>query len=212
MKCHEVRELLIHYSNGEIGRSERELLQAHLAQCESCYQHLQSLNTIEQQVRTGLHEAANAAEPSALAWQKLSHKLAERCNDRAMPNAPLPLVLRLMGGLSAAVAVAVLVVAAIVSPTLGPTHVPPSVTENALPLPADASKTMAENSAPVEVKANSEQDGATSAHSILSAPQRQTQTLLRSEPDSFLPKTQVHYTPDLEFLSQTNCVYCLKMR
>ena len=213
MKCHEVRELLIHYSNGEIGRSERELLQAHLAQCESCFQHMQSLSTIEQQVRTGLHDAADAVEPSSLAWQDLSYKLAERRNDRAMPNAPLPLVLRLMGGLSAAIAFAMLVGAAIVSTNLGPTHPPLVITENAQPMRTEALNTAPETNAAVESKTNFEQDHvAANAHTIASAPQKQTRTLLQSEPDSFLLRSQVHDDPEIKFFSPTDCFYCLKMR
>ena len=213
MKCHEARELLIHYSNGEIGRSERELLQAHLAQCESCFQHLQSLSNIEQQVRTGLHEAADAAEPSSLAWQELSHKLADRRNPRSTTHTPLPLVWRLMGGLGATLAFAALVGTAITSPLLNPARPPLVVTEDAQPMHTEALNTAPETNAAIESKTNFEQDSvAANARTIASAPQKQTRTLLQSEPDSFLLRSQVHDDPEIKFFSQIDCFYCLKMR
>ena len=214
MKCHEARELLIHYSNGEMGRSERELLQAHLAQCEACHSHLKSLGNVEQHVRAGLHEAANAAEPSPMAWQDLSHKLASRRSRRSTSHNPLPLVWRLMGGLSATIAFAVVVGAVIVSSHFGPKPSTLAITENAVPIEAVALNTGIHSAAgpPSESQTSAEQpDSATNVHG-LGVPQRQSRALIQSEPDSFMTKYQVHNEPESEFTSQLSCSYCLKMR
>ena len=227
MKCHEARELLIHYSNGEVSRSERELLQSHLSQCESCFRHMQALGQVEDQLRQGLHDAAADAEPSAAAWQALSHKLAQRRGSQPPSHQPshqpLPLVWRLMGGLSAAVAFAILVGSTIVAPALRDSHPSISVMENELPSHADAldpaldavSVEAGSNNdlnAPAEANAGAQSDPTGNTHNVAPAPQRQTRTLIKSEPDAFLPKSQVRDEPELEFMAQTNCVYCLKMR
>ena len=72
MNCREARAWMPHYLNGELSTSERELLQAHVAECEGCFAEQQSLRATHLQVRRGLHIAAERVEPSAQAWAKLS--------------------------------------------------------------------------------------------------------------------------------------------
>ena len=75
MKCPEARELLIPHLNNEITRSERELLQSHLAECEGCWREFNALSSTQMQVRRGMAEYAATARPTDLAWPKLQHKL-----------------------------------------------------------------------------------------------------------------------------------------
>jgi len=204
MKCHEARQLLIHYSNGEIGRSERELLQAHLTQCESCFRHLQSLSNVEQQVRAGLHEAADLAEPSSMAWQELSHRLAGRRRERTAPHSSLPLIWRLMGGVSATIALAAVVGAVIVTPSLRPAHTP---------LDSPSTQITTQAHAPADATTGLESASSVDATQMIApAPRKKTRPLLLSEPDSFLQASQVRIEPESEFVSQISCYYCLRMR
>lgn len=75
MKCHEARSLLTPYLNKEITRSERELLQAHLAECEQCWHEFNALSATQQQLRVGIAEYAALAQPSTAAWPKLQRAL-----------------------------------------------------------------------------------------------------------------------------------------
>lgn len=84
MNCHEARQWLPHYLNGEISASERELVQTHLADCEACFDELQSLGAVQRTLRTGLQAASDRVAPSAKAWSKLHTAL------QSNPTPPTP--------------------------------------------------------------------------------------------------------------------------
>ncbi len=75
MKCHEAHELLIPHLNNEVTRSERELLQAHLAECESCWRELNALSVAQKHLRIGMAEYATQAQLHDHAWARLQQAL-----------------------------------------------------------------------------------------------------------------------------------------
>lgn len=113
MKCQEANELLIPYLNNEVTRSERELLQAHLAQCEPCWQTLSALSAAQQRLRTGLAETARHAEVPAQAWLRL--RKAIRSNPQPRLAFRLP-VLSSLGALLVTGLAALLVTAPLGAP------------------------------------------------------------------------------------------------
>jgi Putative zinc-finger len=78
MKCHEARELLVPHLNNEITRSERELLQSHLTECERCWHAFNGLSSAQQQLRRGMAEYAANAQPADVAWPRLQRELHAR--------------------------------------------------------------------------------------------------------------------------------------
>jgi len=114
MKCQEANELLIPYLNNEVTRSERELLQAHLAQCEPCWQALSALSAAQQRLRSGLAETARRVEAPEQAWPRL--RAAIRSNPQPRLALRLP-VLSSLGALVVAGLAALMVTAPLGAPT-----------------------------------------------------------------------------------------------
>lgn len=76
MKCQEVDQSLAAYLHGEVGRSERELIRAHIAQCPRCQAELSRLSELQADVSRSLHTVADSASPSPAAWVRLQASLA----------------------------------------------------------------------------------------------------------------------------------------
>lgn len=76
MHCREVDTSLTAYLHGEVGRSERELIRAHMAQCERCQRELARLSAVQTHVSHALHVAADGVKPSPHAWSRLQANLA----------------------------------------------------------------------------------------------------------------------------------------
>lgn len=76
MNCQEVDQSLAAYLHGEVGRSERELIRAHIAQCPRCQAELSRLTELQNDVSRSLHAAADSATPSPAAWARLQASLA----------------------------------------------------------------------------------------------------------------------------------------
>lgn len=68
MNCHEVLPRIYAYLDEEISPSEKKLIQAHLATCQSCQQELESLNHLQNMIRQQLKGRAAQAVPSSQAW------------------------------------------------------------------------------------------------------------------------------------------------
>jgi hypothetical protein len=77
MKCREVKEALVAYLDGEVMPSERTLIEAHLAGCESCERELSALASSRSQVAGSLKTMAGQAGPSPQAWTQLQASLAK---------------------------------------------------------------------------------------------------------------------------------------
>lgn len=77
MKCQEVNRLLLAYLDNEVTPSERMLIQAHLAGCDTCQQELAALSALQSRVGQFLHIRAAQATPSPQAWSRLQARLAE---------------------------------------------------------------------------------------------------------------------------------------
>jgi len=78
MKCREARELLVALSNDEVTRSERLLIQAHLAACPACRDEFEALAEIRRRLTVGLKVRAGAAVPSPQAWAGIQGRLPPR--------------------------------------------------------------------------------------------------------------------------------------
>ncbi|MBC7262227.1 MAG: zf-HC2 domain-containing protein, partial [Chloroflexi bacterium] len=76
MKCQQVHELLIAYSDDEVTPSERRLIQAHLAECDACREELAALSALQSHVSQALHIRAAQAAPSPQAWSRLQARIA----------------------------------------------------------------------------------------------------------------------------------------
>lgn len=76
MHCREVDASLTAYLHGEVGRSERELIRAHMAQCERCQRELARLSAVQTHVSRALHVTADGVKPSPHAWSRLQANLA----------------------------------------------------------------------------------------------------------------------------------------
>ena len=63
MKCHNVRNLLIDYSNNELSIDEHTLIHEHLNNCKACQQELLVLQQLENRIRRYVHATADHADP-----------------------------------------------------------------------------------------------------------------------------------------------------
>ncbi len=77
MKCQEVNELLVVYSDDEVTPSEQTLIQSHLAECDFCQKKLAALSATQGRVSRFLQVRAAQAAPSPQAWSRLQARLAE---------------------------------------------------------------------------------------------------------------------------------------
>lgn len=78
MNCQETVAIMVAYLDQEVSPSERKMVCAHLAECESCRRELSSLSTVQDCVRRSLHRQATQAVPAPDAWVRLQAKLADR--------------------------------------------------------------------------------------------------------------------------------------
>jgi anti-sigma factor RsiW len=78
MNCQEVDQSLAAYLHGEVGRSERELIRAHIAQCPRCQNELSRLSKLQSDLARSLHAVADSAAPSPMAWTRLQARLTPR--------------------------------------------------------------------------------------------------------------------------------------
>ncbi|MBC7227179.1 MAG: zf-HC2 domain-containing protein [Thermoflexales bacterium] len=77
MKCQEVNNLLVAYLDNEVTPSERTLIQAHLAGCDTCQQELAALSALQSRVSQFLRLRAAQVTPSPQAWSRLQARLAK---------------------------------------------------------------------------------------------------------------------------------------
>jgi hypothetical protein len=80
MKCQEVNEMLVVYSDGEVTPSERALIQVHLAECEFCQEKLAALSATQARIRRSLQVRAAQSVPSPQTWSRLQAKLASEAS------------------------------------------------------------------------------------------------------------------------------------
>jgi hypothetical protein len=78
MKCDEVDQSLAAYLHSEVGRSERELIRAHIAQCQRCQCELAQVSRMQAQMARSLHSVADQAWPPSHAWTRLQANLIPR--------------------------------------------------------------------------------------------------------------------------------------
>jgi hypothetical protein len=76
MKCQEVNKLLVAYLDNEVTPSERTLMRAHLAGCESCQEELAMLSSLQSRVSQFLQIRAAQVAPSPQAWGRLQARRA----------------------------------------------------------------------------------------------------------------------------------------
>lgn len=124
MKCHEARAGLPHALNDELSGSERELLQAHLAGCETCFAELQTLSAMQRQVRAGLYAATERVQPSPQAWITLHATIQSKRKPQPAPQPRPAFFLRAVGAVFATLSV--MVGAAVLRPGLMGTMAPAS--------------------------------------------------------------------------------------
>ena len=77
MNCQQTKELLTAYLDNEINPSERRLMQAHLAGCESCQRDLALLSQTRNLVSQSLNIRAAQTAPSPQALSRLQARLAD---------------------------------------------------------------------------------------------------------------------------------------
>jgi len=81
MNCHQSKELLLAYLDNEINPSERRLIQAHLAGCESCQRELVLLSQTRNLVSQSLNIRAAQTAPSPQALSLLQARLAGKARN-----------------------------------------------------------------------------------------------------------------------------------
>ncbi len=120
MKCREVKKALVAYLDGEVMPSERTLIEAHLAGCESCERELSALGSSRGQVTNSLKTTAAQAAPSPQAWSHLQARLAEDAGGATKPthslrkgDRPMKRRWRIALGTAGAVVLAAAVIAAV---------------------------------------------------------------------------------------------------
>jgi hypothetical protein len=112
MNCREVRPRINAYLDGEVSPSEKKLIQAHLATCQSCQQELASLNHLQNTLRQQLKARAAQAAPSPQAWSLVQAALPK---DRSKEPNPKKVRLPFFGNLTfQKVGVAFLILVALV--------------------------------------------------------------------------------------------------
>ena len=89
MNCDQTQSLLLAYLDGEITRSERALILAHLSGCTVCQQELDLLSTARGQVRSALQRRVIQAVPSREAWNRLEARLP-RVQENSLPEVAQP--------------------------------------------------------------------------------------------------------------------------
>ncbi len=80
MNCREARDLFVAWSNDEVTRSERQVLQTHVACCPDCRREWEELAQVRQRLNESLRARATQAKPSGEAWTRLQSRLAQPQN------------------------------------------------------------------------------------------------------------------------------------
>jgi len=75
MNCQETAAMMVAYLDQELSSSERKMVAAHLAECDSCRRELAALSTLQGRVRRSLHQQAAQAVPAPDAWVRLQATL-----------------------------------------------------------------------------------------------------------------------------------------
>ena len=86
MNCREVLPRINAYLDEELSPSEKKLVQAHLAACQSCQQELESLNHLQNKIRQQLKTRAALAAPSPQAWSRLQAALPANLSREPLQN------------------------------------------------------------------------------------------------------------------------------
>lgn len=107
MKCQEVNRLLLAYLDNEVPPSERTLIQAHLAGCDTCQRELAALSALQSRIGQFLHVRAAQATPSPRAWSRLQARLAEE----ARPPLPWLPINSILGGIAMKKGIALVAIA-----------------------------------------------------------------------------------------------------
>jgi hypothetical protein len=76
MNCQETTAMMVAYLDQELSPSERKMVAAHLAECDSCRRELAALSAVQGRVRRSLHQQAVEAVPASDAWVRLQATLA----------------------------------------------------------------------------------------------------------------------------------------
>jgi hypothetical protein len=120
MKCREIRKALVAYLDGEIMRSERTLIDAHLGNCDSCSRELATLGSSRSTLAGSLKTMAAQVSPSPQAWIHLQASLAQQARSpeettRFLQKGDRPMRLRwrIALGTAGALVLAVAVIAAV---------------------------------------------------------------------------------------------------
>jgi len=77
MRCREVNELLVAYLDGEVTPSEWQMVEAHLAGCDTCRKEMNRLAVMQRRLGRSLQAVAADAAPSPQAWSRLQARLAK---------------------------------------------------------------------------------------------------------------------------------------
>ncbi len=75
MNCQETAAMMVAYLDQELSPSERKMVAAHLAECDSCRRELAALSTLQDRVRRSLHQQAVQVVPAPDAWVRLQATL-----------------------------------------------------------------------------------------------------------------------------------------
>ncbi len=75
MNCKEVNGRLLSYIHGEVTPSEKRLIAAHLSVCQECTAKLESMESLESQIRRHIQQRAERVAAPASGWQALQARL-----------------------------------------------------------------------------------------------------------------------------------------
>ncbi|MEM7343379.1 MAG: zf-HC2 domain-containing protein [Chloroflexota bacterium] len=83
MNCQQIQNLLLAYLDGEVTPSEHTLVDTHLAGCYQCQQKLETLSTLQLQLRQTLTHSSQVT-PSPEAWSHLQEKINRTNNESSI--------------------------------------------------------------------------------------------------------------------------------
>jgi hypothetical protein len=85
MNCREVLPRIYAYLDDEVSPSEKKLIQAHLATCQSCQQEVVSRNHLQNTLRQQLKSRVAQAAPSPQAWSRVQAALPANRSEEPIP-------------------------------------------------------------------------------------------------------------------------------
>jgi hypothetical protein len=77
MNCRDVSKQIPAYLDGEVSLSEKQLIQAHLADCNNCQKEFEAIAMLRKNVSQQLKAHAASVAPSPQAWTRLEAALAD---------------------------------------------------------------------------------------------------------------------------------------